>query len=127
MLFQMTSCAAYGSERSINACTKWRARREVVDWLTLLVSKHPLPLDCLNSQTDDLTKALGSLNFSMAGVSSPQTNLPDQMVPRKLRVQSSDIVWSGVAWICAKQLEHFPAFCRNGTTIAVHSFVFIMA
>lgn len=37
---------AYGSERSINACTKWRARREVVDWLTLLVSKHPLPLDC---------------------------------------------------------------------------------
>jgi hypothetical protein len=40
-------------------------------------------------------------------------------VSRKVRVQNSDIVWSGIAWICAKQLKHYPAFCRNGTTIAV--------
>ncbi|XP_050288286.1 uncharacterized protein LOC126726910 isoform X3 [Quercus robur] len=55
-----------------------------------------------------------------------KTCFPDHMVPRKLKVQNSDIVWSGVAWICAKQLKHYPAFDRNGTTIAVHSFVFIM-
>lgn len=31
----------------------------------------------------------------------------------------SDIVWSGIAWTCGKQLKHYPAFCRNATTIAV--------
>lgn len=31
---------AFGSEGSVNACTKWRARREVVEWLTSLVSKQ---------------------------------------------------------------------------------------
>ncbi|KAL6990643.1 hypothetical protein U1Q18_008761 [Sarracenia purpurea var. burkii] len=33
----------YGSEGFINASTKWRARREVVDWLTAMVSKHCPP------------------------------------------------------------------------------------
>ncbi|XVF03628.1 hypothetical protein REPUB_Repub05bG0009300 [Reevesia pubescens] len=46
---------------------------------------------------------------------------------RNLNGQSSAIVWSGTAWTCGKQLTHFPAFCRNGTTIAVQSFVFVMA
>ncbi|GMH29530.1 hypothetical protein Nepgr_031373 [Nepenthes gracilis] len=27
----------------------------------------------------------------------------------------------------AKQPKHYPAFCRNGTTIAIQSFVFVMA
>lgn len=34
-----------GTEGSINASMKWRARREVVDWLTLLVSKCQPPLE----------------------------------------------------------------------------------
>ncbi|XVF26210.1 hypothetical protein REPUB_Repub13aG0279500 [Reevesia pubescens] len=63
----------------------------------------------------------------MTGTVGYQTCLPHQMVVRKLKAQKSDIVWSGIAWICAKQLKHYPSFCRNGTTIAVHSFVFIMA
>lgn len=33
---------AYGSKGSVNSCTKWRARREVVDWLTSLVSRQRL-------------------------------------------------------------------------------------
>ncbi|KAJ0082777.1 hypothetical protein Patl1_09672 [Pistacia atlantica] len=36
---------AYGSERFINASTKWRARREVVDWLSSLVVKCRPPVD----------------------------------------------------------------------------------
>ena len=47
----------YGSEGFINASTKWRARREVVDLLTAMVSKHPPSLDisstygwCCNSR-----------------------------------------------------------------------------
>ncbi|KAA8537278.1 hypothetical protein F0562_027035 [Nyssa sinensis] len=120
---------AFGSKGSINACTKWRARREVVDWLTSLVLKHRLPLDISNSQTNDITQALGSNESLVAGLTALRTHLPDQMIQvhRKLKVQNSDIVWSGVTWICSKQLKHYPSFCRNGTTIAVHSFVFIMA
>lgn len=40
-------------------------------------------------------------------------------VSRKLKVQDSEIEWSGVAWICAKQLKHYPAFCRSETAIKV--------
>ncbi|GMH01458.1 hypothetical protein Nepgr_003297 [Nepenthes gracilis] len=28
---------------------------------------------------------------------------------------------------CGKPLQHYPAFCRNGTTIAIQSFVFVLA
>ncbi|XP_075667554.1 uncharacterized protein LOC142637160 isoform X2 [Castanea sativa] len=113
----------YGFERSVNVCRKWRARREVVEWLESLVSRHRVPYSDISNTPTDSRQALGSLEVSMAG---RQTYFPDHMVPRKLKVQNSDIVWSGVAWICAKQLKHYPAFDRNGTTIAVHSFVFIM-
>ncbi|KAL5574897.1 hypothetical protein UlMin_016596 [Ulmus minor] len=112
---------AYGSKGSVNACTKWRARREVVEWLTSLVSSQH-SAEVKSSPMND-----SALASSMNGSIARQTCLPDQMVSRKLKIQSSEIVWSGVAWICAKQLKHYPAFCRNGTTIAVHSFVFIMA
>ena len=36
---------AYGSENSVHAGFKWRSRREVVDWLTSMLSKHNLPGD----------------------------------------------------------------------------------
>lgn len=31
---------AFGSQSSIHAGFKWRSRREVVDWLTSMISKH---------------------------------------------------------------------------------------
>ncbi|KAF6152714.1 hypothetical protein GIB67_021374 [Kingdonia uniflora] len=37
----------------------------------------------------------------------------------KFDVYNSDIVWSGHAWKCGKQLKHYPAFCRNDTTITI--------
>ncbi|KAJ9680101.1 hypothetical protein PVL29_019400 [Vitis rotundifolia] len=93
---------AYGGDTSVNVCTKWRAR--VVDWLT---------------STNNSKQAFGSPEFSVAGFSARQTLLPDQMIhiPRKLKAQNSDIVWSGDAWICTKQLKHYPTFCRDETTI----------
>ena len=36
---------AYGSENSVHAGFKWRSRREVVDWLTSMLSKQHLPGD----------------------------------------------------------------------------------
>jgi hypothetical protein len=38
-----------GFEKSVIACTKWRARREVVDWLTSLVSRHRVPYSDISS------------------------------------------------------------------------------
>ncbi|KAL0443041.1 UNVERIFIED_CONTAM: hypothetical protein Slati_2026800 [Sesamum latifolium] len=45
---------------------------------------------------------------------------------RQTAAQSSDIVWSGEALICSKQLKHYVAFFRNQTSIPVYSFVWIM-
>ncbi|XWS15456.1 hypothetical protein CRYUN_Cryun34aG0002500 [Craigia yunnanensis] len=115
---------AYGSYAFINANTKWRARREVVEWLQSLVSMNR-PLSDL--QMDDSIRGFGTLEVSMTGPVGCQNCIPHQMVVRKLKAEISDIMWSGIAWICAKQLKHYPSVCRNGTTIAVHSFVFIMA
>ncbi|KAK7359891.1 hypothetical protein VNO77_01858 [Canavalia gladiata] len=115
---------AYGSSQSINAC-KWRARREVVDWLTCLVSRNR-PHHA-GVQLDDLEHDVESVKISMAGINVNKKILPDKMISRKLKFHSSDIEWSGDAWFCAKQLKHYSGFCRNGTTIYVHSFVYIMA
>lgn len=38
-----------GVEKSVNACMKWRARREVVEWLTSLVSRHRVPYSDISS------------------------------------------------------------------------------
>ncbi|PNS97201.1 hypothetical protein POPTR_016G007500v4 [Populus trichocarpa] len=118
---------AYGSNESINASTKWRARREVVDWLTSMVSNEGSPLHVSNAQINGSAQGSGSLGASMTGLCSSKTYLPVRMARSKLKVQNPHIKWSGAAWICAKELRHYPAFFRNGTTITVHSFVFIMA
>ncbi|KAM7530864.1 hypothetical protein LguiB_034274 [Lonicera macranthoides] len=120
---------AYGPKGSINMGTKWRARREVVDWLNSLVSIPRQRPEFPNPPAFRSAQYLGSQGFSKAGFNNPRTHLQDQMiqVQRKFKVQHSEIEWSGDAWICCKQLKHYPAFRRNGIKIAVHSFVFIMA
>lgn len=40
-------------------------------------------------------------------------------LPRKLKAQISNILWSGVGWTCSKQLMHYPSFIRAGITISV--------
>ncbi|KAJ7946423.1 putative Agenet domain-containing protein / bromo-adjacent domain-containing protein [Quillaja saponaria] len=117
---------AYGSKVSFTA-SKWRARREVVDWLTSVVSRHPVLYLRKHVELKDSKQDVESLDISTSGMTANQACLPDQLVLRKLKCQSSDIEWSGIAWFCAKQLKHYLAFCRNGTIISVHSFVYIMA
>lgn len=111
----------YGSFSNVNFATKWRSRREVIDWLTKLVAKHQSRLESLacglvKSVHDRIRRPSGSL-ISHSPV----------MLPRKLKAQISNILWSGVGWTCSKQLMHYPSFIRAGITISVHSFVFITA
>ncbi|CAI8590532.1 unnamed protein product [Vicia faba] len=110
---------AYGS---INVTYKWRARREVVDWLNHLVLKNQLRR--ADAMLDGSEKALGSGSFDMY---ANNRKIPDKQISKKLNFQSSNIEWSGTAWFCAKSLKHYSGFDRKGTTIYVHSFVYIMA
>lgn len=119
----------YGKESSIHAGYKWRSRREVVDWLTSMLSKQQVHGDRSESPKHESTQHFGSLESPMDGVGVPQTQGPDDTgrLARSFKGHHPDIVWSGDAWKCGKQLKHYPAFCRNGTTIAIQSFVFVMA
>ncbi|CAB4308592.1 unnamed protein product [Prunus armeniaca] len=114
----------HGKESSTNANFKWRSRREVVDWLTSMLSKQHIHADLSESPQHDSSQASGTPEYPMNGVSAPQTH---GRLSKNFKGQSPDIVWSGVAWTCGKQLKHFPAFCRDGITIAIKSFVFVMA
>uniref|UniRef100_A0A5B7B527 BAH domain-containing protein n=1 Tax=Davidia involucrata TaxID=16924 RepID=A0A5B7B527_DAVIN len=109
----------YGTENSVHAGYRWRSRREVVNWLTSMLSKQHQQGDRSKSPRNDATR----------GVSAQQVGIPDYKgrLARNLKGHASDIVWSGVAWTCGKQLKHYAAFYRNGTTIAIQSFVFVMA
>ncbi|XP_019440001.1 PREDICTED: uncharacterized protein LOC109345457 [Lupinus angustifolius] len=114
----------YGSNESINAF-KWRARREVVNWLTCLISQNHSQR--AGVQLNDSEQAAESLELLKAGIHAKKKLLPDKLISRKLELQRSNIEWLGIAWFCHKQLKHYPGFCRNRTIINVHSFVYIMA
>ncbi|KAF5198744.1 Agenet domain-containing protein / bromo-adjacent domain-containing protein [Thalictrum thalictroides] len=118
----------YGTERNITAGFKWRSKREVVEWLTSsLLKQHP-PQDVSISPNSDPRQASGSSDY-LRGFDAPRDHPSDprRQIVGKPRGNSSDIFWSGDSWTCSKQLTHYPAFCRNGITIGVHSFVFVMA
>ncbi|CAK9166884.1 unnamed protein product [Ilex paraguariensis] len=109
----------HGSENSIHAGSRWRSRREVVNWLTSILSKQQGQGGYVELPKDD----------PLSSVGDQQTYMQDYKchLARNLKGHTSDIVWSGVAWSCSKELKHYPAFCRNGITIVIHSFVFVMA
>ncbi|XP_026392897.1 uncharacterized protein LOC113288151 isoform X3 [Papaver somniferum] len=117
----------YGADLSITCGFKWRSRREVVDWLTSLLSKPPR--DRINSPTHDSAEALGSSSLPKEVAHALGSHIPDDAdhFSRELKGLNSDIVWSGDSWTCGKQLKHYPTFCRSGTVIAIHAFVLIMA
>ncbi|KAI3873507.1 hypothetical protein MKW92_052303 [Papaver armeniacum] len=117
----------YGADLSITYGFKWRSRREVVDWLTSLLSKPPR--DRINSPTHDSAQALGSSSLPKEVAHALGSHIPDHAghFSRELNGLNSDIVWSGDSWTCGKQLKHYPTFCRSGTIIAIHAFVLIMA
>lgn len=109
----------YGPETSVHAGFRWRSRREVVNWLTSMLSKKHRQKDRSKSPKDEPRKVISRQPPSMPYYKG--------RLGKNLKGQALDIVWSGVAWTCGKQLKHYPTFSRNGTTIGVNSFVFVMA
>lgn len=74
-----------GFEKSVIACTKWRARREVVDWLTSLVSRHRVPYSDISStywinyNYSFLHWNFEVLGFSLNGINEWHNRLFDQI------------------------------------------------
>uniref|UniRef100_A0A1J3I3I8 BAH domain-containing protein n=1 Tax=Noccaea caerulescens TaxID=107243 RepID=A0A1J3I3I8_NOCCA len=118
----------YGSENSIHAGFKWRSRREVVDWLTSMLSKQNTQGNWSKSPKCESGESNGSPEIPSNGFAVQRAQAIEEVrLPINLRVHSWEIMWSGTSWMCGKQLKHYPSFCRNGTTIGVQSFVFVMS
>ncbi|GER32852.1 zinc transporter [Striga asiatica] len=110
--------SAHGAESSVQAGFRWRSRREVVNWLTSMLSKQQSG-DFAVSHKDNPTL---EDNIQQTQALSHKGHLAKNSKGHHLGIS-----WSGSAWACGKQLKHYPAFCRNGISIAVQSFVFVMA
>ncbi|KAG5002084.1 hypothetical protein AAZX31_08G316600 [Glycine max] len=117
-----------GMEGSIPTGFKWRSRREVVDWLTSTLSKQNLQGDRSVSAGHNLVPSHEATNDSVNEITGLSAQITDDkdFPTSNSKLSNSDIVWSGVAWRCGKQLKHYPAFFRNGIKIAIQSFVFVM-
>ncbi|XP_068669508.1 uncharacterized protein [Aristolochia californica] len=117
-----------GSDKSNNTCFKWRSRREVVNWLTSLLSKKNSFQDSSKSPANYSNQNSGAdLSVNEPEDHDLYLHSHSGHFARKLKGHDSDIMWSGAAWACGKQLKHYQAFSRNGTTIPIHSFVLVMA
>ncbi|CAA0832448.1 agenet domain-containing protein / bromo-adjacent homology (BAH) domain-containing protein [Striga hermonthica] len=110
--------SAHGADSSIQAGFRWRSRREVVNWLTSMLSKQHRG-DSAISHRDNPTLE--------ENIQQTQTLFHKGHLAKNSKGHHLGISWSGSAWACGKQLKHYPAFCRNGISIAVQSFVFVMA
>ncbi|KAG6555755.1 hypothetical protein Mapa_002995 [Marchantia paleacea] len=126
-----------GLDKSTTSGYKWRARREVVDWLSSLIVKSRFSdanhsagssRNALNSSTD----VDSSYSHDADGIESGQEESRRHHYEVEARRQisgsspSSDVEWVGAEWTCRKKLKHFQAFRRNGVVIHMRRFVYVM-
>ncbi|XP_042482842.1 uncharacterized protein LOC122063191 [Macadamia integrifolia] len=96
---------------------KLRSRKDVVDWLSSIVPDLP---SHQASQSVD-----GSLESEDGRVSDGPL-FKDHCV-QKLGHHPKGFSWLGSSWTCRKRRRHYPSFSRNGVSIYVHDFVYVMA
>uniref|UniRef100_A0A0D9X836 BAH domain-containing protein n=1 Tax=Leersia perrieri TaxID=77586 RepID=A0A0D9X836_9ORYZ len=97
---------------------KWRSRREVVDWLSSLVSGGNYGPSSMADRFNE--NPYDDIDFT--DVAATKDVSPTSSVRN-----SKQFTWLGPAWLCEKQWKHYRSFCRSGITIAVHNFVYILS
>ncbi|GLJ22572.1 hypothetical protein SUGI_0424850 [Cryptomeria japonica] len=114
-----------GLAKPSNSSFKWRSRREVVDWLTSLLSKGDYATKFKHeaSRTSDTDL---SNEEEVDELDSCVNNYKDKF-SRKIRATSKGITWLGSSWTCRKRLRHYESFRRSGITISVNNYVYVMA
>ncbi|URE31720.1 agenet domain containing protein [Musa troglodytarum] len=97
---------------------KWRSRREVIDWLSSLV-QEPIAYE---SPTTVIRYGDGE-----DGETADLPNFKQVSSSGKAGHVSKEFSWLGASWLCRKRRKHYRSFCKNGVTISVYDFVFVMA
>lgn len=123
-----------GLAKPSNPSFKWRSRREVVDWLTSLLSK---PRSSTTSSGDHTTKfsrhessRISDTDLSNGEDMDEQDSCLNNYkgkFSRKIRPTSKGITWLGSSWTCRRRLRHYESFRRSGITISVNDYVYVMA
>ncbi|OEL13000.1 hypothetical protein BAE44_0025981 [Dichanthelium oligosanthes] len=108
--------AAAGAGADGGAPRRWRSRREVVDWLSSLVSGCDYGNSTANRWNGN--------SYDDSDINCTQVTASKDVSSREI---SKDFTWLGSAWHCQQHLKHYKSFCRRGITISVHSFVYIMS
>ncbi|XP_011095931.1 uncharacterized protein LOC105175245 [Sesamum indicum] len=128
MIYSVTEdfLRVFGSRNAVHAGTRWKARKDVVECLMSVTSGGGPIFPISNQQIIERTPHLKHLMSSMIRFSKSGSPMDEEIQgSRQTAAQSSDILWSGEALICSKQLKHYVAFFRNQTSIPVYSFVWI--
>ncbi|XP_073396843.1 uncharacterized protein [Physcomitrium patens] len=124
-----------GLDKTATSAFKWRARREVVEWLQTLLTKtrstsseqylssgSPSTEPGASSEVDAVMEETDEALES--GQEEKRRGFLERNVRRQVNVEKGDFVWGPSIW--RKRLRHFQSFTRNGITISVHAFVYVL-
>lgn len=123
-----------GHAKPLNPSFKWRSRREVVDWLTSLLSKARSSTTSSGDHTTKFSRhdasRISDTDLSNGEDMDEQDSCLNNYkgkFSRKIRPTSKGITWLGSSFTCRKRLRHYESFRRSGITISVNDYVYVMA
>ncbi|KAG6601792.1 hypothetical protein SDJN03_07025, partial [Cucurbita argyrosperma subsp. sororia] len=98
--------------------TKLKSRREVVEWLSSVVS---------DSQRKTSHPSDRIVDKEGADARPSNAEPLKDVQPLRLGQYTRDFSWIGCPWTCKRKRRHYPSFSRNGVKISVHDFVYVLA